>query len=218
MDAWMTSSATRSGCGRPTASTCTSFGRLDVAPLYRYNSAAPYSLVAGGRCADSAADRAQSRLCAAAGQPAGVLRRARLAGVRRLRGCSTSAVTYGVPVWQSLRPWVKLEVLNMFNNQKLISWDTTVAADAAGPEDALRASARLHHRTELRPGHVERQLRAAASGHGRRPHVPAGRRGEILRKKEGRRKKDATQVASLSAGCCSPASCAGACSGGGRSL
>jgi hypothetical protein len=45
-------------------------------------------------------------------------------------------VTYGVPVWQSLRPWVKLEVLNLFNNQQLISWDTTVAADLTGPKDA----------------------------------------------------------------------------------
>ena len=29
------------------------------------------------------------------------------------------AATYGVPVWQSLRPWVRLEVLNLLNNQQL---------------------------------------------------------------------------------------------------
>ena len=46
------------------------------------------------------------------------------------------AVTYGVPVCQSVRPWVKLEVLNRFNNQQLIAWDTTVAADLNGPKDA----------------------------------------------------------------------------------
>lgn len=46
------------------------------------------------------------------------------------------AVTYGVPVWQSLRPWVRLEVLNLFNNQQLISWDTTVTADLTGAKDA----------------------------------------------------------------------------------
>jgi len=45
-------------------------------------------------------------------------------------------VTYGVPVWQSLRPWVRLEVLNLFNNQQLISWDTTVTADLNGAKDA----------------------------------------------------------------------------------
>ena len=44
--AWTTSSATRSGCGRTTASTCARFGRLDVAPLYRYNSPRTYSLAA----------------------------------------------------------------------------------------------------------------------------------------------------------------------------
>jgi len=38
-------------------------------------------------------------------------------------------------VWQSLRPWVKLEVLNAFNNQKLVSWNTSITADASGPKD-----------------------------------------------------------------------------------
>jgi hypothetical protein len=42
-----------------------------------------------------------------------------------------------VPVWQSLRPWIKVEVLNALNNQKLLTWDTTVAADPAGAKDAL---------------------------------------------------------------------------------
>jgi hypothetical protein len=45
------------------------------------------------------------------------------------------AATYSVPVWQSLRPWVKLEVLNALNNQKLISWNTSITADNAGPKD-----------------------------------------------------------------------------------
>jgi hypothetical protein len=45
-------------------------------------------------------------------------------------------VTYGVPVWQNVRPWVKLEVLNLLNNQQPIAWDTTVAADLTGPKDA----------------------------------------------------------------------------------
>ena len=31
------------------------------------------------------------------------------------------AATYSVPVWQSLPPWVKVEVLNALNNQKLIA-------------------------------------------------------------------------------------------------
>jgi hypothetical protein len=45
------------------------------------------------------------------------------------------ALTYGVPVWRSARPWIKFEAFNLLNNQKLISWDTTITADAAGPKD-----------------------------------------------------------------------------------
>ena len=35
-----------------------------------------------------------------------------------------------------MSPWVKLEVLNLLNNQKPISWDTTVTADLKGALDA----------------------------------------------------------------------------------
>jgi hypothetical protein len=38
-------------------------------------------------------------------------------------------------MWRSTAPWVKLEVLNALNNQKLVSWDTTVSADTKGPLD-----------------------------------------------------------------------------------
>ena len=40
-------------------------------------------------------------------------------------------------MWDRLRPWMKFEVLNAFNNQKLIGWDTTVDPDYDGPVDAL---------------------------------------------------------------------------------
>ena len=45
------------------------------------------------------------------------------------------AATYSVPVWQSLRPWIKVEALNVLNNQKLIVWNTAITADHAGPKD-----------------------------------------------------------------------------------
>ncbi len=83
--AWTTSSGTRSGCGRPTASTWHRFGRLDVAPLYRYNSPRTFSLMAAAVALTPAAERDQPGLRAAAVEPAGVLRRARFAGVRGLR-------------------------------------------------------------------------------------------------------------------------------------
>jgi hypothetical protein len=46
-------------------------------------------------------------------------------------------VTYNVPVFSTLRPWIKLDFYNLFNNQKLIAWNTTVAQSASSPRDAL---------------------------------------------------------------------------------
>ena len=112
------------------------FGRIDVAPLYRFDSGRTYSLVAGAVALTPqqiALNPGYARLPAS--QP--VFFGAR--GSQSFEGARLFdlAVTYGVPVWHAARPWVKLEVLNVLNNQKLLSWDTTVAADAAGPVDAL---------------------------------------------------------------------------------
>ena len=44
-------------------------------------------------------------------------------------------VTYQVPVWKTLKPWVKIEVLNALGNDKLITWDTTITVDQASALD-----------------------------------------------------------------------------------
>jgi hypothetical protein len=44
---------------------------------------------------------------------------------------------YQIPVFRTLRPWVKLDIFNALNNQKLIQWNTTVTPDPASPTDAL---------------------------------------------------------------------------------
>ncbi len=36
---------------------------------------------------------------------------------------------YNVPVLASLRPWIKFDVYNLFDNQKLIAWNTTISQD-----------------------------------------------------------------------------------------
>jgi hypothetical protein len=46
------------------------------------------------------------------------------------------ASTWSMPVWRSLSPWVKLEALNLANNQKLIAWDTSITANPNGAFDA----------------------------------------------------------------------------------
>jgi len=109
------------------------FGSLDVAPLYRYNSAKTYSLVATVplTATQIASTPGYARLPTS--QP--IFFGAR--GSQRFEGYQLLdfAATYAVPVWQSLRPWVKVEVLNALNNQKLIGWNTSVTADMTGPTD-----------------------------------------------------------------------------------
>jgi hypothetical protein len=40
-----------------------------------------------------------------------------------------------VPVWRTIRPWIKLELRNAFNNDKLLTWSTAITADRTGPVD-----------------------------------------------------------------------------------
>jgi hypothetical protein len=116
------------------------FGSLDITPMWRYNSALTYSLVANS-------------------VPLSAIQRSRNPGYARLPGTGANGsqslffgergsqefagyglvdlgVTYGVPVWSSLKPWVKLEVLNVLNNDKLITWDTAITVDPSSALDA----------------------------------------------------------------------------------
>jgi hypothetical protein len=52
-------------------------------------------------------------------------------------GIVDTSVNYNVPVFRSLRPWVKIDAFNLLNNQKLIAWNTTVSQNRAGGVDAL---------------------------------------------------------------------------------
>ena len=45
------------------------------------------------------------------------------------------ALNYSVPVFKNLRPWFKFEVYNLLNNDKLVTWNTTVTRNSAGPVD-----------------------------------------------------------------------------------
>jgi len=110
------------------------FGALDVAPLYRYNSGRTYSLVASGVPLSSqqiARNPGYARLPTSQSIFFGARGSQSFEGYHLV----DLATTYSVPVWQSLRPWVKLEILNAFNNQKLVSWNTSITADNSGPKD-----------------------------------------------------------------------------------
>ena len=90
------------------------------------------------------------------------------------------AVTYGVPVWRSAQPWIKFEMFNVLNNQKLIAWDTTITADAASARDEFGLPTGYVRRPALRPGHVQRALSDAARRHRRRPDVRLRGRIQVL--------------------------------------
>lgn len=110
------------------------FGTLDVAPLYRFNSGRTYSLVASG-VALSAQQVARNPGYARLPTSQSIFFGARGAESFASYHLVDLAATYSVPAWQSLRPWVKVEILNALNTQKLIGWNTSVTADMAGPKD-----------------------------------------------------------------------------------
>ena len=52
-------------------------------------------------------------------------------------GAVDAAVQYAIPVFRSLRPYVKVDVFNVLNNQKAIAFNTTVVPDFGSPLDSL---------------------------------------------------------------------------------
>ena len=46
-------------------------------------------------------------------------------------------VNYSIPVWESLSPWIKFDMFNVFNNDKQVNGNVAVAVDPNSPVDAL---------------------------------------------------------------------------------
>jgi hypothetical protein len=115
----------RAGLGR--------YGALNIAPIYRYNSGRTYSLVLNGQ--PLAAVQA-ARNPGYAGTPTQQVFFGER-GSQSFEGFALLdlALTYSIPVWRSAQPWIKFETFNVLDNQKLIAWDTTIAADPASPRD-----------------------------------------------------------------------------------
>jgi outer membrane receptor protein involved in Fe transport len=109
-------------------------GRLDLAPMVRYNSARTFSYVA--TVPVTTTQLANNPGYARTPTSQTVFFGDRGAGTFAGFGLVDLASTWTVPVWRSVSPWVRVEALNVLNNQKLIAWDTTVTADNAGAKDA----------------------------------------------------------------------------------
>jgi hypothetical protein len=114
------------------------FGAIDIAPLWRLNSGTVYSLTA-------ILPVTAQQLARNPGYPSNdvnpSVRQTVYFGGRgehefKGYGLVDLAVTYRVPVWRTLAPWAKVELYNVFGNQKQIAWDRTVTADPSSFRDA----------------------------------------------------------------------------------
>jgi hypothetical protein len=52
-------------------------------------------------------------------------------------GLVDANISYNIPVAGSVRPWIKFDIYNLLNNDKLITWNTTYRQDPNSPLDAL---------------------------------------------------------------------------------
>jgi len=113
-------------------------GDLSVSGLWRYDSPQVYSI----RVLNVPPTAAQRAIIRAAGYPdlpgnSNVYYDARNTQEFAGYGMVDANVSYNVPVAGSVRPWIKFDVYNLLNNDKLITWNTTYRQDPSTPLDAL---------------------------------------------------------------------------------
>jgi hypothetical protein len=113
-------------------------GTLDIGTIWRYNSARTYSLVAVGQPLSFVQD-ANAAAAGYSSWPVGQDVYFGGRGTQQFRPYSLVDLSFhhGVPVWRDARPWIKLEIFNIFNSNKLIAWQTTVDQDPLSAPDPL---------------------------------------------------------------------------------
>ncbi len=120
------------------------YGHGSLSGLWRVDSGLTYSL----RAVSKALTSTQQQIIAAAGYPdapnttdptAGYYIFFGDRGSQSFKGYGVfdTSFNYDVPVRGSFRPWVKLDIYNLFNDQKQIAWDVGVNPDASSPKDSL---------------------------------------------------------------------------------
>ncbi len=110
-------------------------GALESSLLWRYDSALTYSLTANS-VPLSAIQKSRDP-----GYAAPPVNQALFFGPRGSQFFAGShkldlGFTWNVPVYKKVTPWVKFAVVNVLNNDKLTSWNTTITADPTSPLDA----------------------------------------------------------------------------------
>ena len=112
-------------------------GRVDVGGILRYDSGLAYSI-----STDLPPTPEQSATLAALGYVDGPGRRTVYFGGRGTEtfdgyGVLDLSVTYTIPVWGELGPWIKFDLFNAFNNDKQIRSNVAVSPDLNSPVDEL---------------------------------------------------------------------------------
>ena len=113
-------------------------GDVDLAGIYRYNSGLSYSLSAG-----SVPLSAQQEAILAGlpyeSPPTSQTLYFDERGTENFKGYGLLdlSVQYQLPIWRTAEPYFKFELLNVFNSDTLIFWNTTVNPDFDGPVDDL---------------------------------------------------------------------------------
>jgi len=113
-------------------------GRVSLSGLLRADSALTYSLTA----ASVPLSDFQTSLLEQAGYPDAPASQTVYFGDRGSQfykgyALVDTSINYEIPVFKDLRPWLKFDVYNLLNNQKLIAWNTTVNPDYSGPVDSM---------------------------------------------------------------------------------
>ena len=114
------------------------FGDLSLSGLWRYDTGQVYSV----RVTGVAPTTQQKAVLAAAGYPDLPGNSTVFYGDRGSQtfpgyGLVDVDLSYNIPVIGSVRPWVKFDVFNLLNNDKLIVFNTTYRQDPSTPLDAL---------------------------------------------------------------------------------
>ena len=157
-------------------------GSVDIGGLWRYNSGLTYSLRSTGVRTNATQGQILNDLGYASGPSSRTIYYDQGRGSENFEGYGLFdiSIQYQIPVWQSLRPWFKAEVYNVFNNDKLIFWNTSVRPDTTGPTDALGIPTTFAEGSRFGEGRLRGPLPGLSPGAGRRAHVPDGPRLPLL--------------------------------------
>jgi hypothetical protein len=113
------------------------FGDVGLSGLWRLDSARVYSLTSTLPLTATQAGILRGAGYPDAPPPGAVYFGPRGSETFKGYGLFDTSLNYTVPVLRTLRPWVKLDVYNVFNNQKQIGWNTSVRPDPNSPQDTL---------------------------------------------------------------------------------